>query len=44
MTIGGLIRNKEAIIVTGNTQIQPGDHVVVFCLEGMIKTIEKYFN
>ena len=37
-------RNKEAIIVTGTTQIQPGDHVVVFCLEGMIKTIEKYFN
>ncbi len=44
VTIGGLIRNKEAIIVTGNTQIQPGDHVVVFCLEGMIKTIEKYFK
>ena len=44
VTIGGLIRNKEALIVTGNTQILPGDHVVVFCLEGMIKTIEKYFN
>ena len=44
VTIGGLIRNKEAILVTGNTQIQAGDHVVVFCLEGMIKTIEKYFN
>lgn len=44
VTIGGLIRNKEAILVTGNTQIQTGDHVVVFCLEGMIKTIEKYFN
>ena len=44
VTIGGLIRDKDALIVTGNTQIQPGDHVVVFCLEGMIKTIEKYFN
>ena len=44
VTIGGLIRNKEAILVTGGTQILPGDHVVVFCLEGMIKTIEKYFN
>ena len=44
VTIGGLIRNKEAIIVTGNTQILPDDHVVVFCLEGMIKNIEKYFN
>ena len=44
VTIGGLIRDKEAILVTGDTQIQEGDHVVVFCLEGMIKTIEKYFN
>ena len=44
VTIGGLIRNKEAILVTGDTQIQEEDHVVVFCLEGMIKTIEKYFN
>ena len=44
VTIGGLIRDKEAILVTGNTQIEAGDHVVVFCLEGMIKSIEKYFN
>ena len=44
VTIGGLIRDKEAILVTGDTQIQEDDHVVVFCLEGMIKTIEKYFN
>ena len=44
VTIGGLIRNREALIVTGNTQILPGDHVVVFGLEGMMKTIEKYFN
>lgn len=44
VTIGGLIRNREAILVNGNTQIQPGDHVVVFCLEGMIKSIEKYFK
>ena len=44
VTIGGLIRNGEAHLVTGLTKIQPGDHVVVFCLEGMIKSIEKYFN
>jgi len=44
VTIGGLIRDNEAILVTGNTQIQAGDHVVVFCLEGMIKSIEKFFN
>lgn len=39
-TIGGLIRNGEGILVTGNTVIQPNDHVVVFCLGMMIKKIE----
>ena len=43
-TIGGLIRNGEGIMVTGNTQLQEGDHVVVFCLGMMIKKLEKYFN
>ena len=43
-TIGGLIRHGEGLVVTGNTQILPGDHVVVFCLSMMIKKIEKYFN
>lgn len=43
-TIGGLIRDGEGVVVMGNTQIQPGDHVVVFCLSMMIKKIEKYFN
>ena len=44
VTIGGLVRDGEGILVTGNTMIQPGDHVVVFCLASMIKRIEKYFN
>ena len=44
ITIGGLIRNGEGMLVTGNTMILPGDHVVVFCLEMMIKKAEKYFN
>lgn len=43
-TIGGLIRQGEGVVVMGNTQIQAGDHVVVFCLSMMIKKIEKYFN
>ncbi len=43
-TIGGLVRNGEGLVVTGNTQIKAGDHVVVFCLNMMIKKIEKYFN
>ena len=44
ITIGGLIRNGEGQLVTGNTMIQPGDHVVVFCLGMMIKKAEKFFN
>ena len=43
-TIGGLIRNGEGVLVTGDTLIRPGDHVVVFCLSMMIKKIEKFFN
>ena len=43
-TIGGMIRNGEGILVTGDTLVQPGDHVVVFCLSMMIKKIEKFFN
>ena len=47
-TIGGLIRNGEGILVTGNTTIQENDHVVVFCLnmmiKKMIKKLEKFFN
>jgi trk system potassium uptake protein TrkA len=44
ITIGGLIRNGEGQLVTGNTMILPGDHVVVFCLDMMIKKAEKFFN
>lgn len=43
-TIGGLIRNGESQLVTGDTLIKPGDHVVVFTLAMMIKKIEKFFS
>ena len=43
-TIGGLIRNGEGILVTGNTLIHENDHVVVFCLGMMIKKLERFFN
>ncbi len=43
-TIGGMIRDGEGMLVTGDTQIRPGDHVMVFCLNMMIKKIEKFFN
>ncbi|GAB1359136.1 Trk system potassium transporter TrkA [Porphyromonadaceae bacterium] len=44
ITLGGLVRDKKAIIVTGDTQIQEGDTVVVFFLGTAINKIEKYFN
>ena len=43
-TIGGMIRNGEGILVTGDTLVRAGDHVVAFCLSRMIKKIEKYFT
>lgn len=44
MTIAGLTRNGKAMVVSGNTRILPGDHVVVFCLNGAIHKVEKLFN
>ncbi len=43
VALGGLIRDEEGMLITGNTLIKPGDHVVVFCSGVMIKKIEKYF-
>lgn len=43
MTIGGLVRNNEGMLVSGNTQIQAGDSVMVFCHNINMKKIEKYF-
>lgn len=44
VTIGGLVRKGEGMLVSGNTMIQAGDSVVVFCKSMLIKKIEKYFN
>lgn len=44
MTIAGLIRNGQGMLVNGNTIIEAGDHVVVFCLSGAIHKVEKLFN
>jgi trk system potassium uptake protein TrkA len=44
MTLGGKIRDNQAEIIGGETQIEAGDHVVVFCLNTSMRTIEDYFN
>ena len=43
-TIGGLVRGKEGMLVSGGTQIQAGDKVVVICYDVNMKKIEKFFT
>jgi len=43
VTIGGLVRNEQGSLVSGNTQIQAGDFVMVFCNNVNMKKIEKFF-
>ena len=44
MTIGGLVRNGEGHLVSGNTRINAGDSVMVFCHSINMKKIENLFN
>lgn len=44
MTLGGNIRDGKAYMIDGETLIQPGDHVVVFCLSSAMRKLEDYFN
>ena len=44
VTIGGLVRNNQGILVNGNTQIEAGDSVMVFCHEQNLKKLEKFFK
>ena len=43
-TIGGLVRNGEGLLVSGGTQIEAGDSVVVFCHDINMSKIEKFFK
>jgi trk system potassium uptake protein TrkA len=43
-TIAGLVRDGRGMLVGGNTLIQAGDHVVVFCLQGAMHKLDKYFS
>ncbi len=43
-TIGGLVRDGVGMLVNGNSQIQAGDSVMVFCHEQKLNDLEKYFK
>ncbi|MCR4601910.1 MAG: Trk system potassium transporter TrkA [Prevotella sp.] len=44
IAIGGLVRGRQGILVNGNTQIQPGDSVIVFCHRHTLDKVEKFFK
>lgn len=43
INFGGLVRDGVGMTVTGNTQILPGDHVVVVCMNEKFGHVEKLF-
>ena len=44
VTIGGLVRNGQGMLVNGNSQIVAGDSVMVFCHEQKLNNVEKFFK
>ena len=44
ITLGGLVRDGVGMSIGGNTQVLPGDCVVVFSKSGLIRQIDSYFS
>ena len=44
VTLGGLVRDGIGQPIYGNTRIQAGDIVVLFCKSGLIKKMDRYFS
>ncbi|MDE5787666.1 MAG: Trk system potassium transporter TrkA [Bacteroidaceae bacterium] len=44
VSLGGLIRDKIGMPINGSTQIQPGDSVVVFAIDGLVKQMDRFFR
>jgi len=43
-TLGGIIRGQMAFVAKGDSEIQPGDKVVVFALPSAIRKLDKFFK
>ena len=41
--IGAIVRAGEGILVNGETQVIPGDQVVVFCKQHVLRQLERFF-
>ena len=44
VTLGGLVRNGVGSPINGDTVIQPGDSVVIFCRSGYTKKLDPLFH
>ncbi len=44
VNIGGMIRDGKSMLVSGTTQLQAGDKVVVFCIGNTLKKLDKWFR
>lgn len=44
INVGAVIRDRQAIIASGELAIEPGDQVIIFCLPSAIKKVEKLFS
>ena len=44
IAIGGLVRGKKGMLVNGNTQIEAGDSVIIFCHRQALEKVEKFFK
>ncbi len=43
MLIGSLVRDEEVIIPSGNTELMPGDHLVIFAIPKVSAKLDRYF-
>lgn len=44
LTVAGVVRDGEGMLAEGRTRIEPGDHVVMFCVSGSLAKIDKLFR
>lgn len=44
VTLGGMVRDGKGLLINGATQLQKGDTVVAFCIEGALKQLERFFR
>lgn len=44
ITLAAILRGDKGMLVSGNTRVEPGDRVLVFCLGGSIQKLDRLFK